>query len=70
MLQHYSGVYDPEDLTVLGRVFDEAVAALPPSMQTPENRAAIARLVLERAAAGRAELASLMNVVGAISPAA
>ncbi len=70
MLQHYSGVYDPEDLTVLGQIFDEAVAALPASMQTPENRAAIATLVLQRAAAGKAELASLMNLVGAIASAA
>ncbi|MFH0303470.1 hypothetical protein AAFX91_41475 [Bradyrhizobium sp. 31Argb] len=70
MLQQYSGVYDPEDLTVLGRIFDEAVAALPTSMQTPENRAAIATLVLARAAAGNAELASLMNLVVAIASAA
>ncbi|WP_236843104.1 hypothetical protein [Bradyrhizobium icense] len=67
MLQQYSGVYDPEDLSVLGRLFDEAVAALPVSMRTPENRTAIATLVLERAAAGEANLASLMNLMGAIA---
>ncbi|WP_245310892.1 hypothetical protein [Bradyrhizobium valentinum] len=70
MLQQYSGVYDPEDLSVLGRLFDEAVAALPASMRTPENRTAIATLVLERAAAGEGHLASLMNLMGAIASAA
>ncbi|MGY3622074.1 hypothetical protein [Bradyrhizobium sp. USDA 10063] len=70
MLQQCSGVYDSEDLSVLGKMFDEAIAALPPSMRSPENRTAIAKLVLERAAGGEAELASLINLMDAIASAA
>lgn len=60
MLLQNSGVYDPEDLTVLGAIFDKAIASLPASMRTPENRITIAKLILERTAASRSGLASLM----------
>lgn len=60
MLLQNSGVYDPEDLTVLGATFDKAIASLPASMRTPENRITIAKLILERTAASRSGLASLM----------
>lgn len=69
-VQQLSGVYDPEDLSLLGKIFDEAIAALPASMRTPENRAAIAKLILQRAAAGQAGLASLMSLMGVIASAA
>ncbi|WFU14513.1 hypothetical protein [Bradyrhizobium sp. CB3481] len=69
-MQQYSGVYDSEDLSALGRIFDKAFAALPASMQTPENRTEIAKLVLARAEAGKAELASLTNLMDAIASAA
>jgi hypothetical protein len=42
MLREGSGVYDPEELARLGSVFDQAVAALPPSMRTPANLMEIA----------------------------
>ncbi|MGY3443315.1 NolY [Bradyrhizobium sp. USDA 4473] len=44
------GVYHPEDLQILGRLFDQAVAALPEALRTPANRIKIAILILSRAA--------------------
>jgi hypothetical protein len=70
VLQQPSGVYDPEDLSVLGTIFDKAVAALPALMRTPENRTAIAQLIFQRATAGNGELESLMNLLGVIASAA
>ncbi|WP_375779245.1 NolY [Bradyrhizobium sp. ma5] len=43
------GVYYPEDLQVLGRVFDQAMAALPEALRTPTNQMKIAALILSRA---------------------
>ncbi|MDA9483403.1 NolY [Bradyrhizobium sp. CCBAU 11445] len=45
------GVYYPEDLQVLGRLFDQAVAALPEVLRTPANQMKIAKVILSRAAA-------------------
>ncbi|NYG45532.1 hypothetical protein GGD67_002990 [Bradyrhizobium sp. IAR9] len=45
------GVYYPEDLQVLGRLLDQAVAALPADLRTPANQMKIAKLILSRAAA-------------------
>ncbi len=45
------GVYHPEDLQVLGRLLDQAVAALPAELRTPANQMKIAKLILSRAAA-------------------
>ncbi|MBB4396574.1 NolY [Bradyrhizobium sp. ERR14] len=45
------GVYYPEDLQVLGRLLDQAVAALPAELRTPANQMKIAKLILSRAAA-------------------
>ncbi|WOH63840.1 hypothetical protein [Bradyrhizobium sp. BWA-3-5] len=70
MLQQYSGVYDPEDLLMLGKIFDKACAALPASMRTRENRTEIAKLVLARAEASQTELASLASLIDAIAAAA
>ncbi|MDI3567324.1 NolY [Bradyrhizobium sp. Arg816] len=47
------GVYYPEDLQDLGRLHDQAVAALPPELRTPANQMKIAKLILSRAAADR-----------------
>ncbi|KRP84822.1 NolY [Bradyrhizobium pachyrhizi] len=44
------GVYHPEDLQILGRLFDQAVAALPEALRTPANQLKIATLILSRAA--------------------
>ncbi|KRP98888.1 hypothetical protein AOQ72_16390 [Bradyrhizobium yuanmingense] len=63
-----SGVFDPEELSALGQLYDGAVSALPPSMRSPENRTAIARLILERTAAGEAQLACLANLLITLSP--
>ncbi|TYL92415.1 hypothetical protein FXB40_25395 [Bradyrhizobium rifense] len=63
-----SGVYDPEDLAKLGNLFDQAIASLPTCMRTSENRVAIARLVMQRAA--RDELAPLANLMLALVSAA
>lgn len=64
LLEKPSGVYDPEDLASLGNLFDRAIASLPTCMRTGENRVAIARLVMQRAA--RDELASLANLMLAL----
>ncbi|BAC47281.1 NolY [Bradyrhizobium diazoefficiens USDA 110] len=45
------GVYHPEDLQILGRLFDQTVAALPAALRTSANRLTIAKLILSRAAA-------------------
>ncbi|MGY4568206.1 MULTISPECIES: hypothetical protein [Bradyrhizobium] len=67
-MKQYSGVFDPEELSILGRLFDGAITALPPSMRTPENRTAVAKLILERTAIGESRLACLMNLLVMISP--
>ena len=69
MLSERSAVYDPEALSRLGSLFDQAVAALPEAMRTPANRTEIAKLILGRGA-GEPELASLMKLMGAFAPAA
>ncbi|MEY9181980.1 hypothetical protein ABIG06_003603 [Bradyrhizobium sp. USDA 326] len=63
-----SGVFDPEELSALGRLYDSAVDALPPSMRSPENRTAIAKLILERTVAGETQLACLANLLITLSP--
>ncbi|MET3971021.1 hypothetical protein ABIB94_008065 [Bradyrhizobium sp. JR7.2] len=68
LLDKSSGVYDPEDLAKLGNLFDQAIASLPTCMRTSENRVAIARLVMQRAA--RDELAPLANLMLALVSAA
>ena len=70
MLRERSTVYDPEDLLVLGKIFDQAVAALPPTMRTPANRTEIARMILARAAVSEIELATLVKLMTAFSVAA
>ncbi|MBB4380286.1 NolY [Bradyrhizobium sp. SBR1B] len=45
------GVYYPEDLLVLGRLYDQTVAALPEALRTSANRTTIAKLIFSRAAA-------------------
>jgi hypothetical protein len=62
-------VYDPEHLSVMGTILDEAVAALPEGMRTPANRMEIAKLILRRAE-NEVELASLMKLVAAVDAAA
>ncbi len=52
MLRERSAVYDPEELSLLGTMFDQAVAVLPATMQTPANRTEIAKIILRPAAAG------------------
>ncbi|UVO33125.1 hypothetical protein KUF59_07835 [Bradyrhizobium arachidis] len=66
-MQVRSGVFDPEDLSVLGKIYDEVVATLPASMRTPVNRTEIAKLVLGRIAAGEAELVLLRRLMVAIA---
>lgn len=66
MLLQYSGVYDPEDLTVLGAIFDKVIASLPACMRTSDNRITIAKLVMERTAASQSSLASLMFLLDAL----
>ena len=66
MLSNQSGVYYPEELSLLGEVLDQAVESLPPNMRTSYNRVEIARNILACAATGERdpvelELAALAN---------
>ncbi|MTV11713.1 MULTISPECIES: hypothetical protein [Bradyrhizobium] len=67
-MEQYNGVFDPEELSVLGSLFDGAINALPPSMRTPENRTAVAKLILDSTEVGASRLACLMNLLITISP--
>ncbi|HWX62485.1 hypothetical protein [Bradyrhizobium sp.] len=68
MLPEISAVFDPEELSLLGSIFDQAVAALPATMQTQTNRTEIAKIILARAAAGEPQLTDLMKFFVAVSP--
>ena len=68
MLPEMSTVFDPEELSLLGNIFDQAVAALPATMQTQTNRTEIAKIILGRAAAGELHLTDLMKFSVAVSP--
>jgi uncharacterized protein YecE (DUF72 family) len=64
MLPDQSAVYYSEELSLLGQILDQA---LPPSMRTPQNRAAIAKNILASAATGERDaielrLAALINL--------
>ena len=61
-------VFDPEELSLLGSVFDQAIASLPSSMRTPAKTMEIAKVILERAVAGerdpiKLEFAALSNLI-------
>ena len=69
MLGERDVVYYPEDLSLLGRIFDQAIASLPAAMRTDANRTEIAKNILRRAAAGERDpielgLAALTNLMG------
>jgi len=44
--------FDPETLSMLKRVFDQAITALPPGQQTPERKSLMASRLLRLAAGG------------------
>ncbi len=67
MSRERSAVYEPEELSLLGGIFDQSVAALPVAMRTPANRTEIAKIILWRAAAGELELAPLAKFEAAAS---
>ncbi|WP_407175782.1 hypothetical protein [Bradyrhizobium sp. STM 3562] len=64
-----SAVYYPEQLSDLGQIFDEAVAALPEDMQTPATRTEIAKLILGRTGPSEIELRSLVKLIAAVATA-
>jgi hypothetical protein len=45
-------IYDPEELSLLGKVLDQVMQSLPPNLRTPYNRAEIAKNILACATAG------------------
>jgi hypothetical protein len=61
MSDERTAIYGPEELSLLGTIFDQAVASLPATMQTQANRTEIAKIVMDRAAAGERELLPLMR---------
>ena len=52
-------VYDPEELSLLGKVLDQVVQSLPPNLRTPHNRVTIARNILDCALTGERDPAVL-----------
>jgi hypothetical protein len=68
MLPEMSAVFNPEELSLLGSLFDQAVAALPATLQTQTNRTEIAKIILARAAAGELHLTDSMKFFVAITP--
>jgi hypothetical protein len=68
MLSEMSAVFDPEELSLLGKIFDQAVAALPATMQTQTNRTEIAKIILAGAAAGELHLIELRRFFVSITP--
>ena len=56
-----TAIFGPEELALLGTIFDQAVASLPATMRTQANRTEIAKIVMDRAAAGERELLPLMK---------
>jgi len=52
MFSDRSPVYEPEDLALLGAILDQVVQSLPPDLQTPHDRAVLARNILACAATG------------------
>jgi hypothetical protein len=57
-----SAVYDPEDLWLLGDIYDGVLGSLPPRMRTAANAAEIARNLLDRAARGERDRTELESV--------
>jgi len=60
-------VYYPEELSLLGSVFDQVIASLPAARLTSAKRVEIARNILRHAAAGERDpmqlwLAALTNL--------
>jgi hypothetical protein len=67
MLRERSFVLEPEDLSLLGNVYDQALASLPTRMRTRAYRSEIARNILASAATGERdpielELAATINL--------
>ena len=52
MLSNEGAVFYPEELSLLGNVFDQVVQSLPPGLRTPYNRTEIARNILACAVTG------------------
>lgn len=69
VIQDYRSLCDPEQLSVLGRIYDHAVAALPEEMRTHGNRKQIAKLVLGRAVVAELDPDFLIRFVVAVSSA-
>ncbi|TWA98967.1 hypothetical protein FBZ96_105646 [Bradyrhizobium stylosanthis] len=68
--EKHGTLYEPEQLSTLGQLFDGAVLALPPSMRTPINRIEIAKLILERASIDQVEPELLIKLITALVTAA
>jgi hypothetical protein len=67
MLRDRGVVLNPEELSLLGNVFDQAIASLPSAMRTRANRSEIAKNILACAATGERdpielELAARLNL--------
>lgn len=69
VIYDYRSVCDPEQLSVLARIFNDAVAALPENMRTHGNRTRIAKLILGRAIVAEFELGLLVRLVVAVASA-
>ncbi len=66
MLRERTAAYDPEELSLLGEIFDQTVATLPGTMRTPAIRTEIAKIILGRAAESELEPAALIKLIAAV----
>ncbi|MGL3210400.1 NolY [Bradyrhizobium sp. BR 1433] len=62
----HNAVYYPEDLQVLGALFDRAIAALPAAMHTTANRISLAKFILAHAVVVEGRIAVLDAVDDAL----
>lgn len=69
IIQDYRSACEPEQLSVLGRIFADAVASLPENMRTHGNRTRIAKLILGRAVIAEFELGLFIRLVVAVASA-
>ena len=60
--------FDPETVSLLGAVLDQAIAALPPERRTQERKTLLAAQILSAASSGERDPARLQAAALAVGP--
>jgi hypothetical protein len=63
-----TAVFDPETVSLLSAVLDQAIAALPPGGRSPERKTLLASKLLSAASAGERDPVRLRAAALAIGP--